>query len=508
MRKTIRLYAACMALLLLTALGACSKAGDQTETSAPESQASEASPERELFSNLPKKDFGGEDCVFLVEGDCRGTYASVEICPQKDSYQRLNDAINARNALIKQHFNVNVKEVRTESVGDMRSKVRNNSVAGISEYDLIMPYMSDASDLAGSGLFLDLSQLENIHLQESYYDQGSVRDLSIAGKNYFVTGDMSLLSFACTHALVFNKDVLSDSGLENPYELVKSGKWTIDKLQEMARTVTANTDGTAGMGYKDTYGFLINSNFVSSLFIGAGQRFTAKNAADEPIVAVNGSGSNAVFDKIFSLVNDANASCPFNSTKSGFYTGATADGKDIWLAATESVANKRALFRALSLIDIFDLGEFECNFGILPVPKFTESQDKYYSRVSTLFATCVAIPTNAKDPELSAIVADAMMQASTDTVKDAYFQVILKERKIQDNESEEMLDIIFNSRVYDLAFVYNWGGTSEYDPNALSAFMNEIVFSGQNTFASTWQSIAGKVQSALDETLEAYRDIP
>lgn len=505
MRKPIWMRLVCVALLCLTAvLCACSEtANDESSANASSGTASE----RKLFDNLPEKDFGGKDCVFLVEGDYRSTYASVEICPQENNYQGLNDAIGIRNALIKEKFNVNIKEMRTEGPSDMLTLVRSNAVAGVSEYDVIMPYMSAAASLAMEGYFYDLATLENIHLREPYYDQGAIKGLSVAEKSYFATGDASLLSFACTHAIVFNKDLIKDHGLENPYDLVKNGTWTIDKLQEMARTVTADTDGTPGMGYRDTYGFLVNGNFVSSLFIGAGQRFSDKDEHDEPIVAVNGSGSSAVFDKIFNLVNDQKASSPFSSLQSGFYTSATADGKDIWIAATEAVANKTALFRAMALIDIFDLGEYECSFGILPVPKFSESQDNYYSRVSTLFASCVAIPVNAADPEMSAIVTDALMQASSETVKDAYFQVIMKDRKIQDPESEEMLDIIFDSRVYDLAFVYNWGGTSDYDPNALSAFMDSIVFSGQSTFASSWQSIADSVQAAIDETVKTYRSL-
>ncbi len=499
----------CLALLLPLVIfpAACGQAEETASPGSDSSSVASAVSEESyvLFSNLPERNFGGADFTFLVEGDYMTTYASVEICPQESSYQRLNDAITDRNNMITERFGVELKEIRTENAGDMLTRLRNNAVSGVSEYDIVMPYMGAAATLAMEGVFLDLGSLPNIHLTEAYYDQGAVEDLSVSGKNYFVTGDLSLLSFACTHAIVFNKDIVKDRDLENPYQLVKDGNWTLDKLAEMARQVTADTDGETGMGYTDTYGFLVNSNFTNSMYIGTGQRFTVKNENDVPTIAVSSASANSVFDKIFELVNNKQVSGQIDNTTGDFYITASGAGKNVWVAATEAVASKRVLFRAMALIDILDLGEYECSFGILPVPKLSAEQERYYSRVSTIYASCVAIPSNVKDQEMSAIILDAMMQASTDTVKNAYFQVIMKERKIQDEDSEEMLDIIFDSRVYDLASVYNWGGSSESDSASISGFMNVIAFSGTNTFVSTWQTIESKVQSAMDDTLAAYQ---
>lgn len=495
-----------MILALSLLASACGEtANESSENSTTTNNVSETSKEEfVLFSNLPQKNYSGAEFTVLVEGDHMNTYASVELTAQTDSYDNLNTAITDRNNLIAERFGVEIVEERTTANGQMVSTLRENAYAGVSIYDMVMPYMSDAATLAADGTFCDLATLENVHLNESYYDQGSVSDLSVAGKSYFVTGDLSLLSFACTHAIVFNKDMIKEYGMENPYQLVKSGNWTIDKLEEMASGVTADTDGEAGMSYTDTYGFLVNDNFVTSMYIGAGQRMTAKDNNDEPIIAITGEGPARIYDRIYSFVTNTTASCQFSAANNNFNTSATAAGKTVWEAATEAVASKRALFRAMALIDILDLGEYDCNFGILPTPKYNQEQDDYYSRVSTVYATCVAIPFNVRDREMSAIITDALMQASTDTTKDAYFQVIMKERKIQDTESEEMLDIIFDSRVYDLASIYHWGGTGEADSASISGFMNTVAVSGSNTFVSSWQSIESSVQIAMEKTVDAY----
>ncbi len=506
--KTIKFFVCILlALFVIVTVTACDSLPSESvpepsEVSADDSQPVESQEESSpLFANLPAdKTFDGETVTFLVVGDYADLYKSVEIMPQESSYDLLKLNVQSRNDLVSERFGVDIAEVRTSNEAEMVAKIRESSMAGVCEYDIVMPYMYDAATLAMEGYFYDLNTLEHVHLDQPYYDRNSISGLSIRNKNYFVSGDLCLLDFACTHALVFNKDMVVEHGLESPYELVENHEWTLDKMQEMAHGVASDSDGTAGMGYQDTYGFLINQNFSTSMFVGCGFRLTTKNQADEPIVALDGERSAAAFEKIFNLANDSSSVGRIDDRGGSYYISSSAAGKTCWTAATESVANKKALFRALAIIDVYELGDYECSFGILPTPLYDRSQEEYLCRVSTLCSSCVAIPVNVQNVEKSSIILDAMMQASTETTKKAYFETILKERKIQDLESEHMLDIIFDGRVYDLAYLYNWGSSGLL----LSDFMNEIAFSSSNTFVSTWESIRSATQTAIDQTVAAY----
>ena len=463
---------------------------------------SEVSDEKALFENLPDKDYGGKTVTFLVPGDSFATYKSCEIMSQETSPELLNDEIKKRNELVESKFNVVIEEIRTDSTQTMTQMISNAVTSNLTDYDVVMPYIPDAASLALNNSFYLLNDLQYLDLNNTCWDQNAVKSLSINNKNYFVTGDISLLTLACTHAIVFNKDMIKEYSLEDPYTLVTEGKWTIDNLKEMAKKVTASVDGVDGMSYKDKYGFLVNNNFVTSMYVGSGHSLTGKDENDVPYIQIIEEQQTAfpIFEKIFELVNDAQATGKIDDTNGSYYTSAVASGGSCWSAATESVANKLALFRAMAIIDILDLGNFDCNFGILPVPKFDETQDNYHSFVSTLYATSVAIPVSAEDSEMSSIIIQAMCEASTKTTKNAYFEVILKLRKIQDNESEAMLDKIFDGRVYDLGVIYNWGGTS----NSIGTFMNTVAFSGNQTFASTLQTITPTVEADLQKTLNTF----
>ena len=488
----------CLAVLSVTA---CNNTGDDTSKTASGSAGTEGG----LFSKLPQRDYEEREINFLVPGDWRELYKSVEILEYETAPDIIKTAIKNRNEMVEERFNVKITETRTDSNQTMVQRIRTATLSSLPDYDIVMPAIPDAAMLALENSFYLLNDMEYVDLKNPCWDQNALSSLSINHKNYFATGDISLLTLGCTHAIIFNKDVVENQHLENPYELVQSGKWTIDKLQEMARKCTSDSDGEPGMSYKDNYGFLINSNFVTSMYVGSGHTLTSKDDEDKPVISIMKDTVTAanVFTKIFDLVNDETATGQIDNEAGNYAVTAGQANKDKWTAANESVAEKKVLFRAMSIIDIPEIGKLEANYGVIPVPKFNQPQEDYHSLVSTLYATSCAIPISAEDPEMSSIIMQAMCEASTETTKYAYYQTILKDRYSKDDTTEEILDLIFANRVYDIGIVYNFGG-SVWDANSLANFMNTVAFSGTQTFASTLDSISSVVQSDLEKTLEEF----
>ena len=499
----------CLLALVLTALSACGGNEEATSSAAESKEESQVVSEAELFDGLPDVKYDGEDFIILVPGESQGIYASCEVMENDNYTLTLNEALENRNQLVEERFGVKIQEERASSISDLTSLVRNETMAPTGAFDVATPYIPDAAALAADGALYEFSELKYIDLTKPCWDQNGVDSLSICNKTYFATGDMNLIALACTHALVFNKDMVKEFNLENPYTVVEEKRWTIDKLREMASSITGDIDGETGMSCKDRYGFLVNNNYVTSMYIGAGQQLVAKDNEDVPYVALlqNTTTAATIFTKIYDLVNDPTITGKIDDTNGDYYKSSVANGLSCWDAATQSVANKLALFRSMAIIDVIDLGEYDCNFGILPTPKLDASQDNYRSFVSTIYATCFCVPSSHSDPDKASIIVQALCEASTDTTKHAYYDIILKGRKIQDDESEGMLDIIFNNRVYDLGVIYAWGGTSSYDTNAIGNFMNAIAFNGGQamTFASTLESISGKILSDLEEDIAFFR---
>lgn len=503
MKTFTRIIALLLVLSLsLLALSACDgdkKGGDEdNDYDIPEG----------MFEDLPEIEYGGTEIRILVEGDYRLNYKSVEICEHEDSPTTLNESILTRNGYVESRFDVKITETYTTDSLPMKQIITQAVASTSQDYDIIMPYVPDAANMALSNYLVLLNDQPNIHLDAPCWDQNARKSLSVNNKNYFLVGDANLLALGCTHAIIFNKDLIKELNLENPYDLVKSGNWTVDKLKEMATIATANIDGNSDWSNKDRWGFLVNSNFVTSMYIGSGHTLVGKDGNDFPYLQITNETTTAapIFQKIAELVNDSTACAKIDGT-GAYNSSVTAASGNVWEAAIESIANKLALFRAMAIIDIVDQGNTNCSFGILPIPKYSKSQDGYHSLVSTIYTTTFAIPSIAPDKEMSALIIQALTESSTTTTRYAYEQTILKDRKIQDDESEAMFDDIFNGRVYDLGCVFNWGGESAEDANSVGSFMNFVAFGGSTNMTTKLESIKGMIQADLDETNAAFRNL-
>lgn len=429
--------------------------------------------------------------TFLVENNNGSGYGSAEILPKEDT--EIASYVKERNDAVESKLGIKIDERRTDN---MITELRNAALS-VPDFDIACPYMTSAGPLIQENLFYDLYEFDNIiNFEGDYWDQNAENDLSMGGKLYMTTGDFSLLTLDVTHCMLFNTKIVKDKNLENPYELVKSKKWTMDKMYEMAKQVTADTDGEAGITYKDTLGLMINANYSNSLFIGAGESFCKKNASTGlPELTIYNPTSAGVESKIYEIFKD-----PKVLYIEGFNSQAQADGfTNCYYAARDALAQNRALFITISLSDVLALDDYDSpQFGMLVTPKYTLEQDRYYSYISIIYATCMVIPAGCETPELSALIMEALNDASTETVKHNYYERIFKLQKAKDDESEEMLDVIFDSRVYDIGALYNWGGIRD--------FISGIVTGNENTFASDYERIKDTINNAMSETINFFQN--
>jgi hypothetical protein len=136
------------------------------------------------------------------------------------------------------------------------------------------------------------------------------------------------------------------------------------------------------------------------------------------------------------------------------------------------------------------LREMECNFGILPNPKLNEAQSEYYNAVHAWCTTSVSIPITA-DPERTGIVLEALTAESYYTLRPAYYDISLKNKLMRDDESGEMLDLIFDTRCYDLGHVYNWGGVFD--------MFGSLAAAKSTDFVSGYEKIMPKIEKDMQK---------
>jgi ABC-type glycerol-3-phosphate transport system substrate-binding protein len=250
-KYTVKILSAAVAILIFLTGCAPSGAGnepDLTQTINNESISEEtttAPAEENIFAGLESVKYDGREFNILS----RDTELN-EFSAEEETGDIINDSIYKRNKLVEETFDVtiNVKSyVWDENI------IKNSVTAGDGAYDLVDNYAAFAGNLIGAGVYLNLLDVPHLRLTESWWSQHAVNELTVNGRLYIVPGDITINLWETIMTVFFSKGWLEASNLESPYNLVKNGEWTLEKMLELCRSVSADVNGDGIMYTEDRY---------------------------------------------------------------------------------------------------------------------------------------------------------------------------------------------------------------------------------------------------------------
>ncbi len=451
----------------------------------------------EDFVTMPEFKWEGEDykefSVLIYSDEVQTTYYCEDVEP--DLYSTtdasLNEAVKRRNDEILAKYGVTVKGV---AVADVQADLKEDITSDLRLYDAALPFMPAAATLAQEGYLWDLNEFSDyLHFDQPWWDKSATESLSIGNKLYFNTGDISIMPKIVSTAITFNKEILKSRFPDTDlYQMVKDNKWTFDKMIEMSREVTADTDGTSGMTYTDTWGLSSSYGDVSAFYIASGKNYISKNSDDLPIITFNDTASTTLIQKILQDLQLKDEWC--------FHCNTVNDGSNIWVVSLDVFGQNRALFRTSAFSAIKKLRAYDDaqEFGIVPFPLMTEEQDTYYTYCSARYAYAAVIPTSLtkEEAEFSAYMLEVMAFGGMKHITPAYYDTTLKFRDLRDDESGEMLDLVFDNVVYDLGIIYDFGG--------IGSMINNLMATNSTNIVSEFESKKDVIQSDIDECVESY----
>lgn len=499
----------CLLLTIPFVLASCNGGDDNSSATSSVSQGTESG-----FSN----DHGGynaKDDVYFVNMDkapsdktefnvlvydntAQDTYFSEEVGVGKytTTDEAITNAVTNRNNMIEEKYGVKIVAVYAKDVG---ADLQNDVLSSGGAYDAAMPFLPTCAKFAQEGSLYDLSSedfSQYLDLSMPWWDNNATKSLSINNKVYFTTGDISLMQKIVSLAVTFNKKMMKDYWSDvNVYDLVRNGEWTLDKMIELSKKVTSDTNGDGTMTYKDTWG--VSSSYGDSQFfyLASGENLVTKDASDIPVIAIGSERSITVAQKALTKLQEQGTWCV---NCQDFGSGVS----NIWQESLNVFGENRALFRTTAFSAIKKLRNYTDgdDYGIIPFPKYDTEQESYFTPCSATLAYGVVIPTSAPDPTFSAFMLEVMGCQAKNYITDAYYTTVLKSRDLgADPDSEEMLDkFIFNNVVYDIGLIYNFGG--------VSSMFNTMMSEKSVDIASKLESIKPTIQTAIDDAVAAYSD--
>ena len=486
------------ALMLVPALASCDKdpsGTKDTDTSVNDTTPADTEP-AETGLVLAKTDFGGTELrVMGVSEEVNfGYYATKDIWREEDSADPYESAIYQRVQDCIEKYNFTVTYVDDKSpINAVASMVS----GGLDQVDLVFHSWGGMYIAAKGGNVLDLREVSTIDLSGKWWDQNANEQLSIANRLFYTTGELTTIDDRCTRALYFNKALAAAHDMESPYELVRTNQWTFDKFAEMCRSVYDDVDGDGELGEDDVVGMFTEPDQFSYLMTAAGEKYAELDDTGLPVYTwLQNAEAVTKMETIAGFLIEDNTVFSVNSyTSFGSYTNKST------YARSKFAAGKH-LFSMGGALVITEFADMEDPYGIIPMPKWSSDQTRYYHIVE---ASCpmFGIPNTKADASDIGYMLEYFSYEGMNTLTPTYKEKMLKRRYAQDTDSADMLDIIYANKCFDIGYVGKWGNVTTIAATSISAGKMPSM----TTFNRVAKSIPKLIQKDYDAYLVVGRDV-
>lgn len=438
--------------------------------------------------SLPNVNYDGYVFRMLTTDEVGSVRYSFELDTEQMNGEVLNDAVYERNAAVEEKYGIELKQVHFAKSG-FQQAFQNSVTAGDDSYDLFFHNIQACMKI-GYLYALPVDELPYIDLSQKWWNRIFMESTALGGVNYGLSGDINLVDDNNTWILFFNKVLAAERDLGDMYSHVYDGTWTIDLLSKLCADVTEDVNGDGTLNYLDRWGMYASNNSAAAMLWAAGGMYGTLDDNGEIEMHIDSEHNINVLEKLHSLIADTSkVILAVRDIPDGI------NGVNSYTYSYTIFSERRTLISSGALVSLEYLRDMDDEFGYLPNPKYSEAQEKYYSTTQEKTATMFLVPKTAPDPERTSIILEAMASASSKIVIPAYYDVQLARKYSRDDESEAILDIIFENRVLDPVQAFNFGKVQTAIPG--------IMMNTTNTIASTIASLKTSAQADYDNTLKA-----
>ena len=448
MKKLLCLLLAALMLLSLVACGENTDdpAADESKDQGSQNEVETADPN--YTCDLPT-DLNFKDATIGI------LYADVnnkgdELVSEEYGQGVVLDAVYERNVAVQEWLKVEFEFYPETDAGLVVNSQTLDIQSGQGDYDIIANGTYMSVQPAMEGKYINLTPLENIDTTKHYWTQGYNDMVTFTDENmqFLASGPIAISMFRFMYLTLYNKTLFTDNQIPDLYETVKQGKWTLDYQYSIVKDHYVDKDGDSKASDGDFYGFVTGDTISVDPYMVASDIHMITKDAETGDLMYNAEALGSLSDlcdKVQLLYNDAstyvykgatNDDVPYNFIIEHFTDGNA-------LMVTTMFLKMETNFEALAAL----------SYGIAPMPKFSEIQKSYYSYVQDQ-VTCFGISAVVGDTErqeMLAAVLEAMAYHSYKLVRPAYYETALSDRYMQDPQSKEVLDTIFDTLYFDFS---------------------------------------------------------
>ena len=497
-----------LALLMVTALlVSCANNGNGDVTTAAPGQESE--PESSTGENvvqkerpfdateMKEKNKAEEKVMYVLSWNSE--HPEFEMLESEIGGDSVNSAIFERNNLVRAELGIseiiwNEQKGSTNYQEDYLKYVETVAQNGDVEIDVIATYSRTAGLLSQKGFLLPVNfYVNHIDLTHSWYPEALIDEVNIGGNRYFVSGDVSTNLLFLTYGFIFNKDLLNDLGIDYNYlyDLVDEGKWTLDEMFKLVGNYHNDVDQNGSKSNADGFGLRSYNYHLDAFYTGSGLKLAEiDNNATDPKKLV-----------VVSADYGSKKSIDLNDRLGQLFTSDYACNQE---PATPFAHDQNDIAEVTRIRDIrkfFEDGVDECEYGVLPLPKYDTNQEDYKCVAGNPF-TLWGIYSGNFDLEREECAAGFIEWSGyygMYNTTEAIFEYLFKGRYADAPDDANSFDTIRRTTSFDIGRIF----TSVISPNAAIADQ----WSNCAAKGSKWSSIySSLIRGYTDNAKKASQD--
>lgn len=484
------------AVIFSSTLASCSGNTDDGTTPSEQGKQEETPVVTETISSepeytIPEGNYNGETFNFYI-GRYDGAYHINQydgISSEGITGDAINDAIYERNLAVEEALNIQLTATHKEN---WICTFVNSIVADDKTYDagLIGQYMS-AMVLGSEGYLYNLQDIGTLDFEASWVNQNVNDTMNINNKQYVMISDACITAMTSGACLYFSKSLVNDYHLDDPYQMVFDGKWTLDNYIALCEQVSEDRNGDGIYDTNDAFGMNGSPTVMAACVRASDIPTTDISDINAPKITLNTERTLTVIDKL----NRVLANTQINLQTANL----TFEGDPWYDVILPMFKNNQLLFTFNWVFYALELRDMETDFGILPMPKFDETQKEYRTFTSDTWTDLLCVPATTTDADKVGHVLNAVGYYSQQYLYPEVIKRTVMGKTIRDESAAEVLDIIFKNIVLDANDFFQWDGGSVYN-----IWVNSVN-SNSNTFASDYAALNSAMQIKMEATLENYK---
>lgn len=404
--------------------------GDHQDESTADTSETENISEPEKASDRAKKrvdalqngDFSGQS--FIIATTSKMTFA-----PEGESYYEM--ALLLRDSIVEEKYNIEIISVFADD-RLIEQELVNSSLAEDYYADLVSVPEYRIGGLASRGVIMNLRNLPFYGTVESYSDNSSA---AYAGNAIYADIGAASTDFSKIYAVFFNRSIAEGLGHDID-RMVKDNEWTWESFDKISRMANEKL-GIIGQG-----SYAMGDEYTDVVFRSANISLVDNTLGKDPTIS---------FDSVRLEVAIEQACALIYGNPAAYKPAPSAEKNDIYKLFGEG----KILFAVAPLSAVSELASCNLDWGIAPIPKMNEEQDRYYAYTEAS-ASVLAVPSENNKLDVTGLVIGALNTASYELLSEEYKTHCLY-NYFPNIKAMSLMDEILQSITFDFTYLYSSG---------------------------------------------------